>query len=187
MHEKMIYWLSAASYILKYFEVFWNILKYSEVFWSTLKYSEIFHSVHSHIVKHLSNYTNQTFNIYSLRIFIVFLLHVSVHHTLSSVRTCVPFTVPHLLSMVTAVVVSWNTKGTIFAFIEITIIYTTVNIAGVALKYAVWKPEKPVIKIFYSLSVCMYWAVIGCCFRGLCTGFMIYVRRPSNYGWVLRI
>jgi len=29
--------------------------------------------------------------------------------------------------------------------------------------------------------------MIGCCFRGLYRGLMIYVRQPSNYGWVLGI
>ena len=94
---------------------------------------EIFHTAYFYIVKHLSNYTNQTHNIYSLHIFNVFLLHVSVHHTPSSERTCVP------LDCYAAVVNGhysscvFKYKSYNFAFTEITIICTTVYIASVAL------------------------------------------------------
>jgi hypothetical protein len=46
---------------------------------------ELFHSVHSHIVKCLFNYTNQMHYMYSLRIFTVFLLHVAVFDSVSPV------------------------------------------------------------------------------------------------------
>ena len=51
-------------------------------------YFEVFHSAHSHIIKLLFNYTNQMHNIYSLRIFTVFLLHVSELPTSSPGRIC---------------------------------------------------------------------------------------------------
>jgi len=43
---------------------------------------EVFRSVHSHIAKHLFSYTNNMRNIYSLRIFTVFLLRVAVFDSL---------------------------------------------------------------------------------------------------------
>lgn len=43
---------------------------------------EVFRSVHSHIFKHLFNYTNNMHNIYSLRIFTIFLLRVAVFDSL---------------------------------------------------------------------------------------------------------
>jgi hypothetical protein len=46
----------------------------------------------SWFITFLSNYTNQLHEMYSLRIFTVFLLHVSVYHTPSSGWTYVPFT-----------------------------------------------------------------------------------------------
>jgi hypothetical protein len=49
-------------------------------------YFEVFHSLHSHIIKHLYNHTNQMHNIYSLLMFAVFLLNVSVLPTPSSGR-----------------------------------------------------------------------------------------------------
>ena len=115
--------------ILRYFEAFWSIwsiwsiskyLKYFKVFWSTLKYFEVFHSVLFHIVKNLSPYTNQTHNIYSLHTFTVFLPHVAVHHTPSSVRTCVPFAVTQLLSMVTTVTWCFSDRASWIDYILIT-------------------------------------------------------------------
>jgi len=35
-----------------------------------------------------------------------------------------------------------------------------------------------------TVHVCIGFAVIGCCFHGLCKVVTIYVHRSSNYDWV---
>jgi hypothetical protein len=48
----------------------------------TFLHFEVLNSAHSHIVRYLFNYTNKIHNIYSLRVFTVFLLHFAVFGSL---------------------------------------------------------------------------------------------------------
>jgi len=65
------------------------------IFYTATVYFELFHTVHSHITIHLFNYTKQLHNIYSLHIFTVFLLHVSVLlDTINSPELCVLYLKP---------------------------------------------------------------------------------------------
>jgi hypothetical protein len=51
--------------------------------------------VHSHIVSHIFNCTNKTHNVYTLRVFTVFLLHFVVFDSLR-LQSDVPFNCIHV-------------------------------------------------------------------------------------------